>query len=263
MKIIFATALATIASLGVSSTVHSQEYAGCPEPSLGFQEYKNQLADCMLERGRKLGNRRLDSLLEAPVEFNFGVTFDAVPAPNEASRFSDSAITQEGLKYRDIGRLVAAQPDSIFGIHKTLVENLRKYQLNKIASPTPYDVLKSQMLGSFAQTLPLVGQSASSMKTETEVSTAEGTVGAGGEAEVSDQENTPEKKADAKSEQASSKQTSASTGAGAAATSGTPVYAIIGGLGVAVAGTNPHKINAPRKAGGLLWRCWAKAVRKT
>ena len=235
MKIIFATALAAIASLGVSSTVHSQEYAGCPEPSLGFQEYKNQLADCMSERGRKLGNRRLDSLLEAPVEFNFGVTFDAVPAPNEASRFSDSAITQEGLKYRDIGRLVAAQPDSIFGIHKTLVENLRKYQLNKIASPIPYDVLKSQMLGSFAQTLPLVGQFASSMKTETEVSTAERTVGAGGEAEVSDQENTPEKKADAKSERASSKQTSASTGAGAVATSGTPVYAIVGGLGVAVA----------------------------
>ena len=212
MKIIFATALAAIASLGVSSTVHSQEYAGCPEPDLGFQEYKTQLADCMSDGGRKLGNRRLDRLLEAPVEFNLGVTFDAVPAPNEASRFSKSAITQEGLRYRDMGRLVVAQPDSIFGIHTTLVENLRKYQLNKVASPIPYDVLKSQMLSSFAQTLPLVGQSASSVKTESQASKAKKADGAEGEAEASGKETKSEKKANAQSEQTSSKQISASSG---------------------------------------------------
>ncbi|MAK10575.1 MAG: hypothetical protein CBC43_001560 [Rhizobiales bacterium TMED83] len=235
MKIIFATALAAIASLGVSSTVHSQEYAGCPEPDLGFQEYKTQLADCMSDGGRKLGNRRLDRLLEAPVEFNLGVTFDAVPAPNEASRFSKSAITQEGLRYRDIGRLVVAQPDSIFGIHTTLVENLRKYQLNKVASPIPYDVLKSQMLSSFAQTLPLVGQSASSVKPESQASKAKKADGAEGEAEVSGQETKSEKKANAQSEQTSSKQISASSRTGAIATGGNSVYAIVGGLGVAAA----------------------------
>ncbi|HBW84619.1 MAG TPA: hypothetical protein DEF79_11330, partial [Gammaproteobacteria bacterium] len=229
----FAAAIAVIIMFSVSSTVQAKEYLSCPEPNLGFQEYKNQLATCMSDAGHVIEQKRLDMLLEAPVKFNFGVTFDAFPASNGADRFSNSAITQEGSKHRDIGRLVASQPDSIFGIHKTLVENLKKYQLNKIASPTSYDVLKSQMLGSFAQTLPLVGQSDSSVKTETEVSKAEKAVGAAGKAEVSDQENKPEKKADAKSERVSSKQISPS--AGAVATSGTSVYAIVGGLGVAVA----------------------------
>ena len=54
MKIGLASALAAIASLGIYSTARAQDYANCPDPELGFQKYKNLLAECMSDADANL-----------------------------------------------------------------------------------------------------------------------------------------------------------------------------------------------------------------
>ena len=162
MRIIKVTALAAVASIGICTTVRAQDYASCPDPDLGFQKYKNLLAECMADAGRKLSAKRLDGLLQDEVEFDFGVMVETPEALEAASNFSQSSVVQEGLKYQDITRLVVVQPNRIYGIHKSLSDNIEKIQLEDLPLPAQYEALKSQMLGSFAQTLPLVGEVASS-----------------------------------------------------------------------------------------------------
>ena len=129
MKIGLASALAAIASLGIYSTVRAQDYANFPDPELGFQKYKNLLAECMSDAGRKLGDRRLESLLQDEVDFDFGISAGAPSALDTPKNFSPSSVVQEGLRYRDIARLVAAQPNRIYGIHKSLSDNVERIQL--------------------------------------------------------------------------------------------------------------------------------------
>ena len=173
MKIVLASALAAIASLGIYSTVRAQDYANCPDPELGFQKYKNLLAECMSDAGRKLGDRRLESLLQDEVDFDFGISAGAPSAPDKPKNFSPSSVVQEGLRYRDIARLVAAQPNRIYGIHKSLSDNVERIQLENLPMPASYEVLMSQMLGSFAQTLPLLGEVASSDKPKSDIAAEE------------------------------------------------------------------------------------------
>lgn len=203
MKIFFAVAVVVITSLNIPTTVKAQDYAGCPSPDLSFQEYKTQLTDCMSDAGRKISNRRLDRLVQDEVNFTFNLTSGALPASDTAQNFSQLSVMQKGLNYRDIGRLVAAQPNRIFGIHKSLSDNIETMRLEKVALPAPYEDLMSQMLGSFAQTLPPLGQSASAVNKESEASNSE-------------QIKTP-------------------SSAGAAASGGNTIYAIAGGLGAAAA----------------------------
>jgi|GEM_PF-263753 len=210
MRIVKATALAAVTSIGIYTTVRAQDYASCPDPDLGFQKYKNLLAECMSDAGHNLSDRRLDRLLQDEVEFDFGVMLEAPEALEAASNFSQSSLVQEGLKYRDITRLVAAQPNRIYGIHKSLSDNIERIQLENLPLPAQYGVLKSQMLGSFAQTLPLVGEVASSEKPKS-----------GGET----------------TEPQESQQIEPSSDIAAAEPSGINVYGLVGGLAaVAAAG---------------------------
>ena len=228
MKIFSATAIAVIASLSIFTTAKAQEYSSCPDPNMRFQEYKTKLTDCMSDAGRKLSQRRLDRLLQDEVNFTFGITVEALPAANTAQNFSQLSVTQEGLKYRDITRLVAAQPNRIYGIHKSLLDNIERLQLEKVALPAPYETLKSEMLVSFAQTLPLVGQVASSEKPQSEVSKVEETASTEEKTEtakVGDKAAEPEKP----------EQIEPPSETAAAEPSGNTIYGIAGGLGAAAA----------------------------
>ena len=173
MRIVKATALAAVASIGIHTTVRAQDYVSCPDADLGFQKYKNLLAECMADSGHKLSAKRLEGLLQDEVEFDFGVMVETPEALEEAGNLSQSSVVQEGSKYQDITRLVAAQPNRIYGIHKSLSDNIERIQLENLPLPAQYEALKSQMLGSFAQTLPLVGEVASSEKTKSDGETIE------------------------------------------------------------------------------------------
>ena len=235
MKIVYAITVAVVASLSIPTIATAQEYSSCPDPNMGFQEYKTQLADCMSDAGRKISNQRLDRLLQDEVNFTFGITVEALPAPNTAKNFSQLSVMQEGLKYRDIARLVAAQPNRIYGIHKSLLDNIEKMQLEKVALPAPYEVLEAQIFGSFAQTLSLVGQSTFAANTESEASKVQKVDSAEGEGKVSSEKTKSTQKADEKVEPTGSEQVASPSSVGAAASGGNTIYAIAGGLGVAAA----------------------------
>ena len=229
MNIFYATTVAVIASLSITTIASAQEYSSCPDPNMGFQEYKTKLADCMSDAGRKLSQRRLDRLLQDEVNFTFGITVEALPAANTEKNFSQLSVMQEGLKYRNITRLVAAQPNRIYGIHKSLLDNIERLQLEKVALPAPYETLKSEMLGSFAQTLPLVGQVASSEKPQSEVSEVEETAS-------SEEKTETAKSGDEAEEPKEPEQIEPPSDTAAAEPSGNNIFAIAGGVGVLAAG---------------------------